>query len=304
MQWLLGGSEFLPGSDVALTSARRYYNSEQPMQFLISTRNLDRAIYQPQLVISGNGKTTEVEPRAREESFVAEAGPFAPGTYTVTLKNNVGQPAELSQSIEVVSASVEKRELSVDPETMQQLAEISGGAVVTAKDVARLPEIVRRWNAARELSHRRHPAWDRWWVLAGIFALLGAGWFEWRRLSETRLARLFEQSDAALGNRLINAVQLADKSSASGTEELFRRQVIELGRQAARNFDTWPVVHRGLKRAGVFLGCVLVAWLALSALNSDLIQAVLPRLFDAHGDHPPYSRLRIDVKADKSRCGR
>ena len=181
LQWLLGGSDFLPGSDVALTSARRYYNSEQPMQFLISTRNLDRAIYQPRLVISGNGKTTEVEPRARGESFIAEAGPFAPGTYTVTLKNNVGKPAELSQSIEVVSASVEKRELSADPETMKQLAEISGGAVLTAKDVARLPEIVRRWDAARELSHQRHSAWDRWWLMSGIFALLGAEWWLRRR---------------------------------------------------------------------------------------------------------------------------
>jgi len=31
-----------------------------------------------------------------------------------------------------------------------------------------------------------------------------------------------------------------------------------------------------------------------------LIQTVLPRLFDAHGDHPPYTRLRIDVKTDKA----
>jgi hypothetical protein len=181
LQWLLGGSDFLPGSDIALTSARRYYSSEQPMQFLISTRNLDRAIYQPRLIISGNGKTTEVEPRARSESFVAEAGPFAPGTYTVTLKNNVGKPAELSQTIEVVSASLEKRELSADPETMKQLAEISGGAVLTANDVARLPEIVRRWDAARELSHQRHSAWDRWWLMSGMFALLGAEWWLRRR---------------------------------------------------------------------------------------------------------------------------
>ena len=181
LQWLLGGSEFLPGSDVALTSARRYYNSEQPMQFLISTRNLDRAVYQPHLIISGSGKTTEVEPRARGESFVAEAGPFAPGTYTVTLKNNVGKPAELSQSLEVVSASVEMRELSADPATMRQLAEISGGAVLNANDVARLPEIVRHWDAARELSQQRHSLWDRWWVMAGIFALLAAEWWLRRR---------------------------------------------------------------------------------------------------------------------------
>ncbi len=180
LQWLLGGSEFLPGSDVALTSAHRYYNSEQPMQFLVSTRNLDRAIYQPRLLISGNGKTTEVEPRARGESFVAEAGPFAPGTYSVTLKNNVGNPAQLSQTIEVVSASLEKRELSADPETMRQLAEISGGAVVGANDVPHLPEIVKRWEAARQLSYQRQSLWDHWWMLTGIFALLGAEWW-WRR---------------------------------------------------------------------------------------------------------------------------
>ena len=52
LQWLLAGSQFLPGADVALTSARRHYTAEQPMQFLIATRNLDRALYRPRLVIS------------------------------------------------------------------------------------------------------------------------------------------------------------------------------------------------------------------------------------------------------------
>src|SRR5262249_10504090 len=75
LQWLLGGSQFLPGADVALTSARRYYTSEQPMQFLISTRNLDRAIYQPKLVISSGDRMVAVEPRAGREAFVAEAAP-------------------------------------------------------------------------------------------------------------------------------------------------------------------------------------------------------------------------------------
>ena len=98
LQWLLSGSQFLPGADVALTSARRYYTSEQPMQFLISTRNLDRAIYQPQLAIDRrrpDGRSRAA--RSGAKSFVAEAGPFPPGTYHVTLRNNVGQPAELSQ---------------------------------------------------------------------------------------------------------------------------------------------------------------------------------------------------------------
>ena len=181
LQWLLAGSQFLPGADVALASARRYYSSEQPMQFLISTRNLDRAIYQPRLVIAGNNQTVEVEPRQRGESFIAEAGPFAPGAYHVTLRNNVGKPAELSQDIEVVSASIEKKELSADPDLMRKIAETSGGAVIKAEDVARMPEIVRRWEVARQIAHRQQPIWDRWWLLMALVALLGTEWWLRRR---------------------------------------------------------------------------------------------------------------------------
>ncbi len=141
-----------------------------------------RTIYQPRLVITGPGATNEVEPRARGDVFVAEAGPFVPGTYRVTLKNNVGKPAELSQSIEVVSASLEKRELSADPEMMRKLAGISGGAVVGKNDIARMPEIVKRWEEARQLSHRRQWVWDSWWILAGLVGVLGGEW--WLRRQE------------------------------------------------------------------------------------------------------------------------
>jgi hypothetical protein len=181
LQWLLSGSQFLPGADVALTSTRRYYSNEQPMQFLISTRNLDRTIYQPRLVITGGNQNVEIEPRQRGESFVAEAGPFAPGTYHITLRNNVGKPSELSQNVEIVSASIEKKELSADPDVMRKMAEVSGGSVVKAEDVAHLPEVVRKWEAARQLSHRQQPFWDRWWLLTGLLGLLGIEWWFRRR---------------------------------------------------------------------------------------------------------------------------
>ena len=99
----------------------------------------------------------------------------------MTLKNNLGKPAELSQSVEVLSASVEKRDLSADPETMRRLAQLSGGQTVTANDIPRMPEVVRRWEAARQLAHRQRPVWDRWWVMAAMVALLGAEWWLRRR---------------------------------------------------------------------------------------------------------------------------
>ena len=181
LQWLLSGNQFLPGADVSLTSARRYYSSEQPMQFLLATRNLDRSIYAPKLIITGGDRTVEVDPRPRGESFVAEAGPFPAGTYQVKLRNNVGQPPELTQTVEVLSSSVEKRELGADLETMRQLAEISGGKVLRESDVARLPEVVRQWETARQLTHRQQTAWDKWWMLAGMLGMLGTEWWLRRR---------------------------------------------------------------------------------------------------------------------------
>jgi hypothetical protein len=149
---------------------------------LIASRNIDRAIYQPKITITGAGKTVEVEPRARGELFVAEAGPFQPGTYRLTLRNNVGKPAELSQDVEVVTGSIEMREVSADPELMGGLARASGGAVVSPSDIPRMGEVVRRWEASRQLAHRRQSVWDRWWVLGGLLALLGLEW--WLRRKE------------------------------------------------------------------------------------------------------------------------
>lgn len=180
LQWLIAGQQFLPGADVALTSARRHYTSDQPMQFLITTRQLDVANYQPRLLISGGGRSVEVSPRLRGQTLVAEAGPFPPGTYQVTLRNNVGQPAEMTQNIEVTSASVENRDWSADPILMRQLAETSGGLSLQANDVARLPEVIRQWEAARQLAHRQVPVWDRGWVLGLLLLLLSAEWW-WRR---------------------------------------------------------------------------------------------------------------------------
>ena len=154
-------------------------------------------------------------------------------------------------------------------------------------------------DAALDLSEETRVA-APWLLGVAIAIALGAGFLEWRRLTESRLARLFEESDAALGNRLINAVQLAQKTGASGAEEFFRREAVELGRRSAANLDVWPVVCGGLKRAGAFLGCVLLAWMILLVVENDLVRAVLPRFLDAHGDHPPYSLLKIEVTADRA----
>lgn len=202
LRWLLSGSDFLAGHDVALRSDRRLYTDEQPLRLLIRTRNIDDDAYRPKLVItpitpgtsntppakadhaSGGGGDTSIEIEPRRQSagtYLAEAGPLSPGAYSVKLINNVGRPAELSADVEVVSGSIENRQLSADAATMRQLADISQGRAMTGADVPQLASIVRQWRARRELSDQRFSLWDRWPLMLVVLALLAVEWFARRR---------------------------------------------------------------------------------------------------------------------------
>jgi len=134
-----------------------------------------------------------------------------------------------------------------------------------------------------------------WLLVIAVVGVIAAGLVEKRRLSEPHVARMFEASDTSLGNRLINAIQLAEKTSENPTGEFLRREAVRLGTEAAAKQKSWPVMRRGVQRVAVALAGTLTLWLFLVLFGNDLLQAVLPRFLDAHGDHPPYNRLKIDV---------
>ena len=134
------------------------------------------------------------------------------------------------------------------------------------------------------------------WLLAiTALAVLGLGLWSWLRFSEQRLARSFERANPALGNRLINAVQLAGQAGATPVEQLLRDEAVELGRATAAGVQVWPMLRRGVQAAGITAGIGLGAWLLFLALGAEVWHAVLPRFTDPHGDHPPYSKLKFEV---------
>jgi hypothetical protein len=134
------------------------------------------------------------------------------------------------------------------------------------------------------------------WALGiAIASVLGLGIWEWRRLTEPRLARLFERANVSLGNRLINAVQLAQKPGGSAAEEYLRLEAVRLGRETAHDLRTWPVMRRNIRIAGLFFCGAVLAWAVLLLAENELVRAVLPRFLDPRGDHPPFSRLKIAV---------
>ena len=128
-----------------------------------------------------------------------------------------------------------------------------------------------------------------------VFAVLLTGWVSWRRLSEMFLARVLERRDPSLGNRLSNAVDLEQKTGDSPVQEFLRREAVALGGQSAAKLSARQFMGRSVPRALLTLLCCLLAWAALVWAAPDVTRAVLPRFLDAHGDHPPYSRLVIEV---------
>jgi hypothetical protein len=134
------------------------------------------------------------------------------------------------------------------------------------------------------------------WVLGVCMAtLIGVGLGQGWRLDAQRVAGLLERVQPALGNRLSNAVQLATSPSENPVEEFLRREAVELGQRTAAGLQTWPVARRGVKLAALGLGAIGLAWIAFALLGGEIMREVWPRFLDPQGDHPPYSKLQIDV---------
>jgi hypothetical protein len=135
------------------------------------------------------------------------------------------------------------------------------------------------------------------WMLGGCgLGVILATALHWRWLNEARLARQFEQTIPGLGNRITNAVQLANRSTDTAVGEYLRREAIHLGRKSSRTLSAWKIVRRGFAGAGALFVLAAAAWLTLLGLGAEITGAVFPRFLDPYGDHPPYSTLKLEVE--------
>ncbi len=134
-------------------------------------------------------------------------------------------------------------------------------------------------------------------VLLGLalVALVVAALLGLRRLDSLGVARRFERKMPALGNALTNAVQLASQPSETAVGEILRAQAVEQGRRCAKPLSAWALEERPALWAGLALVAVTALWGGGWAAFPDVFEAVLPRFLDPRGDHPPYSRLRVQV---------
>jgi hypothetical protein len=182
IQWLLAHGEFLPGTDTALRTERRYYTDTEPIELLILTKGVPTDQYHPRLTVKGPNLDQAVSLGENHGGqYRLQIGPFPPGTYDIVLANNIGRPSQLASQIEVVRSTVELQNLSADPTQMQRMAALSEGRALEADELNELPQIIKDWHHQRQLAHTHQILWDRWWLLALGILLLGAEWLLRRR---------------------------------------------------------------------------------------------------------------------------
>ncbi len=131
-------------------------------------------------------------------------------------------------------------------------------------------------------------------LCAGLLsALIGA--IAMIRLSPIRVARQMETRTTDLGTSLTNAVQLSETQDIAPITDYLRDEAVRRGRSHAESATVWPVLKRSTLGFGAATVVVGLLWLIGIGIFNDVFDAVFPRLFDPTGDHPPYSRLSLEV---------
>jgi len=104
-------------------------------------------------------------------------GPQPAGTYQASLSGEMADNTESTVAFDVRPNFTEQLDTTARPDLLAEMAEKSGGAMlsdVTAADIARrFREHLARH---RPLQVREVTIWDRWWVLVLVVGLWGTAW--------------------------------------------------------------------------------------------------------------------------------
>jgi hypothetical protein len=176
MQWLISQQELLPGQDLALRSDRLVYVTGDSVGASVLAADPNRGTV-PDCLLKSDSESLPKRiqaTRAADQSgvFRIRMGNLPPGHYTATLEGlDSGKPGA-STEFDVRDPWFERLEVDARPGLMRQIAERSGGRVLTMANVGSVADdFAEHLKISRPERTRRTALWDRPWVL---LATLGA----------------------------------------------------------------------------------------------------------------------------------
>ena len=187
VQWSAMHSEFLPGCGVALRLNASSVFPDTPARAQVEFRSPPAQDPDLRIQILRSGtQVQELRPTKAGSPGGAWSAAFTlaePGSYQVKLlTQESGKAVELNAALIVRPTPAEKDNESADPAFLKELADGSGGRMVTE---AELPALAAALSAPEPVSDTARavwePAWDRAWLLILLLAVPTLEWFLRRR---------------------------------------------------------------------------------------------------------------------------
>jgi hypothetical protein len=185
VRWLAANVDMLPSQRLSLRADKLSFNTGENVTATLLVRDWSGGV--PRVTLTGGAK-------AEPQTFTCTPRGSYPGQYYVALgrlpegryslrvegidKNDLSGVA----AFDVRGNLAERLDVCAQPRVMKLLAEQSGGAVLDTADPRLLArQFDQHLSRTRPERTAQTMAWDRWWVLAGAFAVWGLAWGMRRR---------------------------------------------------------------------------------------------------------------------------
>ena len=187
VRWLVTNVGLLPSQKIALRSDKVTFGAGEIVTGSLLMRSSELGSSPPAIQLTGGGLSeprtiTPIPSSASSGLFRVVFGPLPEGQYEARVLGDEGSSAAAQSAFDVRGHVTERLDVAVRDDLMRMIADESGGALLEGGDSRELLQKFEGYLAAN-LPERtvRTSAWDRWWVLAGIFLLWAAAWTTRRR---------------------------------------------------------------------------------------------------------------------------
>jgi hypothetical protein len=180
MRWLVSNIALLPTQSTSLRSDKVTFPATEAATATLIVKDTAKAGKPPEVELSRDrfATTQRIVPQPVGDlpnQFRVTFGTLPEGQYEARVAGSADTAARTA--FDVRGNLSERLDVAARPDLMRRIAMESGGAVLTAANLDQLTGHFDRYlSDARPPRSSRTPAWDRWWVLAGLLAVWCVAW--------------------------------------------------------------------------------------------------------------------------------
>ncbi|MGE0606855.1 MAG: hypothetical protein AB7O62_06995 [Pirellulales bacterium] len=182
IRWIVSHAGLLPTQQMLLRGDKVVFSPHETATATMLIRPEAFAGEPPSLLLEGGPLP---EPRPISAHAVAEddgvyrvvLGSLPEGRYQLHATGELANDPAARAAFDVRPDTREQVDLTARPDILARLSQESGGEELSETTPDKIAQAVRERLQRNQPDHvRRTPAWDRWWVLAGICAVWATAW--------------------------------------------------------------------------------------------------------------------------------